>query len=1039
MKERCPRCRQAIPSLAEGCNACGWHIGQALDEGSLLNEFEPAEVAGQPAFPDENPQKSNRDTSTNFGPVDPQAQLTSIEMNLDSAHDAIERSDFTEAIHSLNRAMLNAEGLQLAQCYNLRAYAHLQNGECERAIDDSNQAIQIRGADTEVLEIRAAANGQMNQWKLAFDDLLRARSLSKDSREFKQRIDSFVQLARESLNELIKKDPASTQPWLFERGWVYWVAGTVEKAHRDFQQMRERNPKHAMTLVGLARLANLDGQYDDAINYCSEAIELDNDCLQDALACRIDTYALTGQSTNALNDIQQLESLAADNPLVSMECAYQRSRLGDYVGAIEAFSKIIRSNTLAINAWRGRGDAYAEMRNFSLAIRDYSRFLEFEPSQCEVFISRGKIYYEDKRFLDALNDFDHALEINDVNLDAMHWRAKVWLKQVEHDKALAECERILRLDAHRHDVLATRGSIFFELKMYGRAAAQYESAIANTQESRKKAEYLYQRGVNLYQQERFDKAIEDFRTALKIQPTHSGANVWRAAAAVRMDFWEETIEALHDAIASRQSAASKYHELGKTAAEKAVDYFTRKLSKDKNEGTTYRYRGLAFQFLGHAERAIDDFTVALNFDRDDTRSLVYRGRMQARQGLHDAAVADFTRALRVDENDHFARYNRSMSLLAQGKLNKAASDIDHAISIDANQARYHVLKGEIYLRAASLNKAVASLTKAIALDFTDSLAFRLRGTCLLNQGHNLKAIADFTRCLDLDPRQPELFSLRGQAYLRNGQSDMANADFEMALTHNPKLVKAFCGRSQVLVIRGEHEKGLIWLTKAIHRFEDSRDLSQLLMARGKIFYQMGRFAPATSDFATVLDMQRVNDKAAAAARCARAIALVQMGELTRAEEDFQKVVATEPENTPALEALKWLREGVGARPKMLTPPDQMIRPTRPPQVKKTIELGDLPEKWNAPAPFDLWLVRTEDKREYGPVTKTMLDNWVQQGRIRKRTRLLRSDWKRWKRADHIYTELAPPKTEPTKFELPNQAPEPELEIPVIDTSGGKKN
>jgi tetratricopeptide (TPR) repeat protein len=1033
MKERCPRCRQPIPSLADGCDMCGWHIGLAIEEGSLTNDLEMMDVAiGQ--------SKSTVETTTTpsvpaepMQPVDPAIQLTSIEMNLDSAHDAIERNDYTEAIHSLNRAMLNAEGLQLAQCYSLRAYAHLQNGQCERAIDDCDQAIMIRGAESDTLECRAAARGQLNQWKLAFDDLMRVKQFDQPQKEIQHRIDQFVGLARQSLNELIKQDPSSSKPWLFERGWVYCAAGQTDKARRDFQQMQQRNPKHALSLVGLARLCNADQEFDDAIVLCTKAISLDDNCKIDALTCRVQAYKGLGNMALAIADVEQLESLANGKPLLAMDCAHWRSQLGDYVGAIEAFGKIIRSNPLAINAWRGRGDAYAQMRNFSLAIRDYTHYLEQQPDQYEILIARGKIYFEDKRYIDALADFDQALEINDVCLDAMHARAKVWMKQAEYDKALAECEKILRLDSHRHDVLATRGAIYFEMKKYGRAALQYDSAISNTDDPLKKAGYLYQRGVNLYQQERFDKAIDDFRAAIAIQPQHSGASVWRAAAAVRLDLWPEAIEALHDAIASRQSAAHHYHELGKPAAEKAVEHFSKQLSHKQTDGKIYRYRGLAFQFLGHAERAIDDFTVALNFDRSDHRSLIYRGRMQARMGLHDASIADFTRALRINENDHFARYSRAMSLLAQGKLNKAAQDIDKAIEISHNHARYHVLKGEIYYHGAGLNKAVASLTKAIALDCTDTVAFRLRGTCLLNQGHNLKAIADFTRCLELDPRQPELFSLRGQAYLRNGQSDMANADFEMALTHDPKLVKAFCGRSQVFVIRGEHEKALIWLTKAIHRFDDSRDLSQLLMARGKIFYQMGRFAPAISDFATVLEMQRVNAKAAAAARCARAIALVQLGELTKAEEDFQKVLSIESDHIVAQESMAWLQEGTGPRPKILQPPTELIRPTRPPQAGKPIELNDDPEKWNSPPPFDLWLVRTEDKREYGPVTKSMLDSWVRQGRIRKRTRLLRSDWKRWKRADFVYPELAPP-----KIELPTQAPEVELDIPIIDTGGGKR-
>ena len=178
------------------------------------------------------------------------------------------------------------------------------------------------------------------------------------------------------------------------------------------------------------------------------------------------------------------------------------------------------------------------------------------------------------------------------------------------------------------------------------------------------------------------------------------------------------------------------------------------------------------------------------------------------------------------------------------------------------------------------------------------------------------------------------------------------------------------------------------------------------MMRGKIFYQMGRFPPAITDFSTVLELQREDPKGVAAARCARAVVLVQHGELIRAKKEFDRVLNKFPDHPIATSAVKWLSNGSGRRPGILEPPEKLIRPTRPPVTTKQIEFEKTDPKWEAPPPFDLWIVRTGKKsREYGPVTKSVLDDWVRQGRVSAESKLLKSGWQKWRRATSVYKVL----------------------------------
>jgi hypothetical protein len=164
-----------------------------------------------------------------------------------------------------------------------------------------------------------------------------------------------------------------------------------------------------------------------------------------------------------------------------------------------------------------------------------------------------------------------------------------------------------------------------------------------------------------------------------------------------------------------------------------------------------------------------------------------------------------------------------------------------------------------------------------------------------------------------------------------------------------------------------------------------------------------------SDFSAVIELQSDDPFSVAAARCARAIVLVQHGDLIRAKKEFDRVLARFPDHPLAGAASRWLENGRGTRPEALMPPSRLVRPTRPPVLYAPHPLPDAAATNGAAAesdsPLDLWIVRTDKPREYGPIAKSVLDDWVRQGRIDGTSRLLKSGWKKWRKAWRIYSTL----------------------------------
>ncbi len=1033
MIRQCPECQHRLQDFAVECEKCGWSIikntqptaqsndpssapaaaevpDHVEDPGSIAAVVVNAEVEGMVERVTGTPGKEpiTEATESDLSPSALELPELGIDDRIQLVMNLIEQERFKTALSHLNRAIIDAPPEKLAECFSLRGYVHLKNLEFDRAEADCTEAISHDWDEAQTYAWRAAARGEQNRWRLAFDDLDRACELAGPHQDrYLRLMESYSKTASDFFRELIKAGKDSPDMF-FERGWIYFKSGKYQKAQRDFQHALKQSPGHPWASIGMAELSLHEGQTSGVKEACDAALHGPEDCQRYALRIRAALNQRQGNAAGAKRDLDQLAELAGDCPREIVECCRLRNQLGDNVTAIDELTEVLKTSPDYHIAILVRGDCYRDIRNYPFAINDYSAFLRHYPDDIQALICRATAFQAAKRWESAHADLDRVLQIDDTEFEAYLVRSKVYLDEGKLDDALSECRTAVRLDNNHAEAFSVLAAIYNRLCDYGSAIEEYSRAYEIAESHDDKAQNLYCRGISYYELGDFDKALKDFKKSCRLRPNHAGSWIWKAACCARLEEWSAAILGLQQAILVRPSASQEYQKLGTPVAEKAIEFFNRQMQRGHESAELFHNRGLAFQFLGRDQEAILDYTSALNRQQDDVDTLIRRGQVLTRAGDYDAAIDDFSNVIKQDKTNHRARYCRAIARLAEGKYEEARTDLLKAIKAAPNHPRYHILLGELAQKMGDLDGVIAAFDRAIIQDPTNPATYRRRGAAHLAAGRCLQAISDFTHSLELYPAQMDVLVSRGQAYLKSGQPIMAIEDFEVALTHNDRLAKAYSGRATALVTQGRHEYTLIWLTKAIHRFEDPRELSEIIFSRGKVFYQMGRTVPAIVDFSSVIELMRGDKRTVAAARYARAIAEIQNEQFEDAERDFRKLVKADSRNTHFREGLKWLSDRSQPRPRFLDGPETFKRPTRPPVIRNGVALTDHTiRKWESAPPYDTWVVRTSDRKEYGPVHFGILSSWANEGRLDIGMRLLRADWRKWQRVEKILPEITP--------------------------------
>ena len=316
----------------------------------------------------------------------PAPSSVAISMYLETAMDAIGREDFDTAVATLNRAIVDAGDVQLAECYSLRGFVRLKLEQFELADDDCSEAIRRRGNDPETLAWRAAARAELGKWREAFSDLHLASLADPNKGGMHIRtMQSWLPNAVSAMESGLSDQPKSIPHW-FDRGWIYLLANQIDEAKKDFNKVLKLDSNHGGACIGLARVALQENDLATAVRMASQAMQADPESTGEALACRAEAYARQGQLSFAIEDVTRLREKTADGVEGLLLCASLRERLGDVSGAIGDLNIALRLKPDLPVVLAARGDAYARVRNYEMALADYTQYLEYVPGDERVWL-----------------------------------------------------------------------------------------------------------------------------------------------------------------------------------------------------------------------------------------------------------------------------------------------------------------------------------------------------------------------------------------------------------------------------------------------------------------------------------------------------------------------------------------------------------------------------------------------------------------------------------------------------------------------------
>ena len=365
------------------------------------------------------------------------------------------------------------------------------------------------------------------------------------------------------------------------------------------------------------------------------------------------------------------------------------------------------------------------------------------------------------------------------------------------------------------------------------------------------------RGVAYYEKGDLERAIEDWTEAIRLKPDYSKAYVNRGLAYRENGQWDQCIEDWNEALKLepdypdlKETLAVAYFNRGNTYFEKgefdrAIEDYTKTINLNENNIHAWFNRGYAYKEKGELDKAIEDYSRAIDLDQNLASVWNNRGRAYSAKGELDRAIEDYTRAIVLDQNLVQAWNNRGIVYYDKGELDRAIEDYTRVIALDRNLAHAWINRGLAYEAKGELDQAIEDYTMAIALDQNLVQSWNNRGNAYSNKGELDLAIEDYSRAIALDPNFAAVWSNRGLAYEAKGELDQAIEDYSRAIALDPNFAAVWSNRGNAYFDKSEHDLAIEDYSRAIAL---DPNFAAVWSNRGNAYKVKGEFDRAIYDF-----------------------------------------------------------------------------------------------------------------------------------------------------------------------------------------------
>ena len=243
------------------------------------------------------------------------------------------------------------------------------------------------------------------------------------------------------------------------------------------------------------------------------------------------------------------------------------------------------------------------------------------------------------------------------------------------------------------------------------------------------AEEWTQRGVALYNKEKYAEALPAFDEALRLKPLLAQALTSRGLVHYKLGNLTAAIADLNACVAVAPHLALGYENRG----------------------------GFFLLEHGDYDRALPDLDETIRLDPKHANAYLLRGQLWLMKGELDLALKDCHRAIQLGKDDANAYQLRGVVLMDMGELDRAIADFSEALLRDRTYFPALRQRGLAWFFKGDFDQAIADANEAIRLKPDDAIAHNNRGAALMHKGQSPQAVAEFNEAIRLDPKHPNAY------------------------------------------------------------------------------------------------------------------------------------------------------------------------------------------------------------------------------------------------------------------------------------------
>lgn len=377
------------------------------------------------------------------------------------------------------------------------------------------------------------------------------------------------------------------------------------------------------------------------------------------------------------------------------------------------------------------------------------------------------------------------------------------------------------------------------------------------------AAQVYDQGLTLHKQGRFDEAERLYAQVLAARPDH--------------------VDALH------MMGVVKH---AKGQLPEALQFIAAAMRLRKPTPIMFYNQGLVQNALSRSEEALASFEQAVKLKSKFAEAHKDRGVVLSGLGRHEDALAAFNKAVANKPDYAEACFNRAISLQALGRHDESLKSLDRAIALNPNYVKAHNNRGYQLGLLGRHDDALASYDRALALDPDFTIAIHNRSQLLYNMSRPGQALRHLDEVLARRPADAEMHNSRAMALYILGRFEEALAATERAVALDPNFAKAHNDRGVLLVTLNRYPAALENYDRALAL---KPGYAEAWYNRGRVLYLMNRFDDALAHCEAAI-RQLPND---AEILYIRGRVLLDMNRNDEALADFDRALALKPNHADA--------------------------------------------------------------------------------------------------------------------------------------------